>query len=145
MATIGGNQLVVGLITGLATLCLGRVLPRRIHRLGLPITARTAPGYHCTMGHRGPARGVVRDEPPGCLTSRMQVTARPGHVCGMLVVMDQPDEPQEETQEERAERSLQAIFSGADLTAESMQLANEFTDRHTGRLKSWMRRWTGGA
>ena len=58
--------------------------------------------------------------------------------------MDQPDEPQEETQEERAVRSLEAILSGADLTSESMQLANEFTDRQTGRFKSWMRRWGGG-
>ena len=58
--------------------------------------------------------------------------------------MDHQDEPQEETQEERAERSLQAIFGGADLTVESMQLANEFTDRQTGRFKSWMRRWGGG-
>jgi hypothetical protein len=47
------------------------------------------------------------------------------------VIMDQPDRPREETQEERAERSLQAIFGGADLTAESLQLANEFTDRQT--------------
>jgi len=61
----------------------------------------------------------------------------------MLVVMDHPDEPRKETQEERAERSLKAIFGGADLTVESLQLANEFTDRQTGRLKSWMRRWTG--
>jgi hypothetical protein len=59
--------------------------------------------------------------------------------------MDQPDEPREEAQEERAVRSLQAIFGGADLTAESMQLANEFTDRQTGRLKRWVRRWSGGA
>jgi len=65
--------------------------------------------------------------------------------CCILVVMDQPDEPREETQEERAVRSLQAIFGGADLTAETTQLANEFTDRQTGRLKSWLRRRTGGS
>ena len=58
--------------------------------------------------------------------------------------MDQSDEPPEETQEERALRSLHAIFDGADLTAESMQLANEFTDRQTGRLNGWLRRWSGG-
>ena len=55
-----------------------------------------------------------------------------------------PEEPPEETQEERAVRSLQAIFGGADLTAETMQLANEFTDRQTGRLKGWLRRRSGG-
>ena len=54
------------------------------------------------------------------------------------------DEPREETQEERAVRSLQAIFGGADLTAETTRLANEFTDRQTGRLTGWLRRWTGG-
>jgi hypothetical protein len=58
--------------------------------------------------------------------------------------MDQSDEPREETQEERALRSLHAIFGGADLAAELMQLANEFTDRQTGRLKNWLRRWSGG-
>jgi hypothetical protein len=62
--------------------------------------------------------------------------------------MDRPEkpreEPREETQEERAMRSLQAIFRGADLTAESMQLANEFTDRQTGRLKKWFRRRSAG-
>ena len=57
--------------------------------------------------------------------------------------MDEPDEPREQTQEERAVRSLQAIFGGADLTAESMQLANEFTDRQTGRMQRWVRRWVG--
>jgi hypothetical protein len=57
--------------------------------------------------------------------------------------MDHSDEPPAETQEERALRSLHAIFGGADLTAESMQLANEFTDRQTGRLKGWLRRWGG--
>ena len=59
--------------------------------------------------------------------------------------MDEPDQPRAETQEERAVRSLQAIFGGADLTAETTQLANEFSDRQTGRLRDWMRRRTGGS
>jgi hypothetical protein len=64
--------------------------------------------------------------------------------CGILGLMDQPDKPRAETQEERAVRSLQAIYGGADLTAESMKLANEFTDRQTGRLKNWVRGRSGG-
>jgi len=55
------------------------------------------------------------------------------------------DEPQPETQEERAVRSLQAIFGGADLTGEAMQVANEFTDQQSGRFVGWVRRLTGGA
>jgi len=58
--------------------------------------------------------------------------------------MERPDEPEPETQEERAVRSLQAIFAGADLTAETTRLANEFTDRQSGRLKGWLRRKRGG-
>ena len=45
-----------------------------------------------------------------------------------------------QTQEQRALRSLQSIFGGADLTAETMRLANEFTDRQSGRLTGWLRR-----
>ena len=54
-------------------------------------------------------------------------------------------EPHEETQEERATRSLMAIFGGADLTAETMQLANEFTDRQSGRFSRWLHRRGGDA
>ncbi len=60
------------------------------------------------------------------------------------MAMDAHDEPQKETQEQRAMRSLQAIFGGADLTAETLQLAKEFTDRQTGRLKRWGRRKNDG-
>ena len=52
--------------------------------------------------------------------------------------MSQP--PPDETQEQRAQRAIEAIFSGADLTAEAMQLANEFTDRQTARLVKALRR-----
>lgn len=48
--------------------------------------------------------------------------------------------PDPETQEQRAQRAIEAIFSGADLNAEAMQLANEFTDRQTARLAAWVRR-----
>ena len=61
----------------------------------------------------------------------------------MDVDADGEDERPKETQEERAIRSLQAIFGGADLTAETTQLANEFTDRQTGRLGRWFRRRRG--
>ena len=44
-----------------------------------------------------------------------------------------------ESQEQRAQRAIEAIFSGADLNAEAMQLANEFTDRQTARLSAWVR------
>jgi hypothetical protein len=54
-------------------------------------------------------------------------------------------EPQQESQEERATRSLKAILGGADLTAETMQLANEFTDRQTGRFSRWLHRRGGDA
>jgi hypothetical protein len=55
------------------------------------------------------------------------------------------DKPHLETQEERATRSLMAILGGADLTAETMQLANEFTDRQTGRFSRWLHRRGGDA
>jgi hypothetical protein len=54
--------------------------------------------------------------------------------------MERQDDREPETQEERAIRSLQAIFSGADLTAETTRLANEFTDRQSGRLTGWLKR-----
>lgn len=56
--------------------------------------------------------------------------------------MDREHDPDEETQEQRAMRSLQAIFNGADLTTETMQLANEFTDRQTDRFSTWFKRLT---
>jgi hypothetical protein len=55
-------------------------------------------------------------------------------------LVERPDDPEPVTQEERAIRSLEAIFSGADLTAETTQLANEFTDRQSGRLTGWLKR-----
>jgi hypothetical protein len=55
------------------------------------------------------------------------------------------DEPPAGTQEERAVRSLQAIFGGADLTVEAMQLADEFTDKQSGRFIGWVRRLTVGS
>jgi len=58
--------------------------------------------------------------------------------------MERPDDPEPETQEQRAIRSLEAIFSGADLTAETTRLANEFTDRQSGRLTGWLKRKRGG-
>ncbi|WP_298876887.1 hypothetical protein [uncultured Microbacterium sp.] len=48
-----------------------------------------------------------------------------------------------ESQEERALRSLRAIDGGADVGAEALALANEFTDRQTGRVTAWMRRTFG--
>jgi hypothetical protein len=39
-------------------------------------------------------------------------------------------------------RSLQAIFGGADPTVEATQLANEFTDRQSGRFTAWVRRFS---
>ena len=50
-----------------------------------------------------------------------------------------PDERPPETQEQRALRALQEVYGGADLTAEAEQLANEFTDRQTGRLSHWLK------
>lgn len=43
-------------------------------------------------------------------------------------------------QEQRAIEALDAIFSGGDLTEESLKLSNEFTDRQTARLSKWFRR-----
>ena len=59
-------------------------------------------------------------------------------------LVGRPDDPEPESQEERAIRSLKAIFSGADLTAETTQLANEFTDRQSGRLTGWLKRNRSG-
>jgi len=41
-------------------------------------------------------------------------------------------------QEERALRALESIRQGGDLGAETLELSNEFTDRHTARLKAWL-------
>jgi hypothetical protein len=41
-----------------------------------------------------------------------------------------------ETQQQRAMRAIQAIFSGGDLAAETLQLSNEFTDRQVARLRA---------
>ena len=38
-------------------------------------------------------------------------------------------------QEKRATQAIEAIMGGANLTAESLALANEFTDETTERLK----------
>jgi len=43
-------------------------------------------------------------------------------------------------QEERALRAIAAIVQGGDLTAETLALSNEFTDRQTGRLRNLFRR-----
>lgn len=51
-----------------------------------------------------------------------------------------PAEPLELTQQERAEATLRSIMSGGNLTAETMRLSNDFTDRHVSRLKSFFRR-----
>jgi hypothetical protein len=40
----------------------------------------------------------------------------------------------------RAIRAIEAIFSGGDLAAETLQLSNEFTDRQVARLKKAFRR-----
>ena len=53
--------------------------------------------------------------------------------------MNRPDDERAETREERALRSLEAVFGGADLTTEATQLANEFTDHQTGRLRHWLK------
>jgi hypothetical protein len=54
-------------------------------------------------------------------------------------VGEEPEQPRQvppgETQEERALRALRSIVEGADVTADSERLANEFTDRHTERLR----------
>ncbi|MDN3495273.1 hypothetical protein QL996_04985 [Planococcus sp. APC 4015] len=54
---------------------------------------------------------------------------------------DEGEKP--ETQEERALRALAAIQRGADLTDETLALSNEFTDRHTARFTTWLRRLFG--
>ncbi|MFN3950376.1 hypothetical protein [Microbacterium sp.] len=54
-------------------------------------------------------------------------------------------ERDEESQEQRALRSLRAIDEGADIGAEAFALANEFTDRHTGRFTGWLRRRFGSS
>ncbi|GLK15982.1 hypothetical protein [Herbiconiux flava] len=41
-------------------------------------------------------------------------------------------------QERRALQALETIVHGGDLGAETLALSNEFTDRHTARLKSWL-------
>ncbi|MDT0118360.1 hypothetical protein Q9R20_15350 [Microbacterium sp. PRF11] len=49
----------------------------------------------------------------------------------------------DDEQERRALRSIEAINAGADIGEESFQLANEFTDRHTGRATAWLKRRFG--
>jgi hypothetical protein len=44
-------------------------------------------------------------------------------------------------QEERARRALESIMNGGDLTQETLDLSNEFTDRQTARLTGWWRRF----
>lgn len=46
----------------------------------------------------------------------------------------------DDEQERRALRSIEAIHAGADIGAEAFELSNEFTDRHTDRLKAWAKR-----
>jgi hypothetical protein len=43
-------------------------------------------------------------------------------------------------QEERANRAIEAIMRGGDLSAETQNLSNAFTDRQTARLSAWFRR-----
>lgn len=47
---------------------------------------------------------------------------------------------EEKTQQERALAAIAAINAGANPTHEAYVLANEFTDRHTGRFTAWLRR-----
>ena len=54
------------------------------------------------------------------------------------VPLDTPGPP--ETQEQRAMRAIEAIFSGGDLAAETLQLSNEFTDRQVERMTRALRR-----
>ena len=49
-----------------------------------------------------------------------------------------------ESQQQRAIRTIEAIFSGGDLAAETLQLSNEFTDRQLERLKKAIRRPSSG-
>lgn len=46
----------------------------------------------------------------------------------------------DDEQEQRALRSIEAITAGANIGDEAFQLANEFTDRHTGRMTAWLKR-----
>ncbi|CAN3702496.1 MULTISPECIES: hypothetical protein [unclassified Microbacterium] len=46
----------------------------------------------------------------------------------------------DDEQEQRALRSIEAINAGANIGDEAFQLANEFTDRHTGRMTAWLKR-----
>lgn len=55
-----------------------------------------------------------------------------------------PEPQQQETQEQRAVRAVQAIFAGGSLSAETLNLSNEFTDRQTARLVRWLRRGQTG-
>ena len=49
----------------------------------------------------------------------------------------------DETQQQRAIRALESIYSGGDLTDETLALSNEFTDLQTARLGTWWRRLLG--
>ncbi|MGO2751207.1 MAG: hypothetical protein ACTIA6_14240 [Pseudoclavibacter sp.] len=51
-----------------------------------------------------------------------------------------PGEQRAPTQQERAEATLRSIMAGGNLTAETMKLSNDFTDRHVSRLKALFRR-----
>ena len=90
-------------------------------------------------GHQDQS-GAVRVPAVAADDGKSAVTPR----YGGRVAADQDDEataPRAETQEERALRALRNVFAGADLTDETMTLANEFTDRQMGRLKgAWHRR-----
>ncbi|MFD1713152.1 hypothetical protein ACFSBZ_01600 [Amnibacterium flavum] len=44
-------------------------------------------------------------------------------------------------QEAEALHALEAIMNGGDLTAESSRLSNDFTDRQTGAISGWFRRF----
>jgi hypothetical protein len=111
-------------------------LSRLSHDVKRPRTVITAkaspPTFQCE---------AADGQQAGLAAIPLSCPAIPAMASGILVRKDQSDEPHEETQEERAVRSLQAIYGGADLTAESMQLANEFTELQIGRLKIWFRRW----
>lgn len=72
-----------------------------------------------------------------------------GLLCSLAVMADADQVPSELadeteppalTQQERAEATLRSIMSGGNLTAETMKLSNEFTDRHVSRLKALFRR-----
>jgi hypothetical protein len=46
---------------------------------------------------------------------------------------------QARAQEQRAIETINAIVAGGDLSKETLDLSNEFTDRQTARLTSWLR------